>query len=89
MWRPACRIIHTGVRSTSSPRHARTSSGSFSSEEPAASSAAIESRLARCVTTAVRCATPMESAPLAIGVGAYAQASMLATSIVAVGCAAV
>eukprot|EP00966_Prymnesium_polylepis_P069012 1603148-Prymnesium_polylepis.1 len=28
MWRPACRIIHTGVRSTCSPRAARSSSGS-------------------------------------------------------------
>jgi hypothetical protein len=28
MWRPACRIIHTGVRSTFSPRAARINSGS-------------------------------------------------------------
>ena len=36
MWRPAWRIIHTGVRSTASPRAARSSRGASSVAAPAA-----------------------------------------------------
>ena len=53
MWRPAWRIIHTGVRSTFSPRAARSSSGSSVADEEVFSAsgaaAAIASRLARLV----------------------------------------
>ena len=39
MWRPAWRIIHTGARSTFSPRAMRNSSGSFSATAASAAAA--------------------------------------------------
>jgi len=49
MCRPACRIIHTGERSTFSPRAARKRSGSFS-DEPAAVAASASAAVADMVT---------------------------------------
>ena len=58
MWRPACLIIHTGVRSTFSPRAARISRGSLADVDPDDASFLVASSTALLTTVEARPSLP-------------------------------